>query len=714
MVKKLERKCTMMQESTTAWKIACDQARTDIDGAIQNLLGKMRLEEKVNQMSGDWGLIPGIVKLLRRYCDPPVPAGECKRLSIPPIRFVDGPRGIVAGRSTCFPVPMCRGATWDLELERRIGVAMGLEARANGANYFGGVCINLLRHPAWGRAQETYGEDPFLLGRMGSALTRGVQSTGIMACAKHFALNSIENSRFKVNVQASERVLREIYLPHFKACVDTGVASIMGAYNKFRAHHCCQSAYLLRDILKNEWKFDGFVISDFLLGVRNAEKAIRAGLDIEMPVRWRMRPRKLLRLIKRGTITLDLVEKACTRIIRKKLEFLNGDGKPRNRGGFNSPAVTDSSIIACQAHVALAREAAVKGMVLLENRKNFLPLNKGGEVGTIGMFGKLSNAENIGDHGSSQVHPPHVVTPLQGIRAACREKNIEVVHDGSGKVRKAQQRAREVDACIIVVGCSHKQEGENLLTHGGDRHAIALDRRDEELIDTIAAENEKTIVVLQGGGSFLTNPWSDMVQGLIMAWYGGMEGGNALAALLLGDANFSGRLPCTFYEQASDMPYFSSKDKTMIYGRYHGYTLLDKEQKRAKYPFGHGGSYTNHVYSDLELDDVIPKARVDGRIATIMINVENKGTMLAEDVVQVYLGKRNRVVDRPEKLLCGFQRVTVEPGEAKRVCIDVHSKAAARYDPSNGGWIVDPGDYQLLVGPSSATEKLLGKNITLE
>ncbi len=216
----------------------------EIDSIARQVLAKMTLREKIGQMSADTPLLSGGIKMARAYNTEPLPAGENLRLGIPGIRFSDGPRGVVMYHSTCFPVSMARGASWDTDLEERIGDAIGVEARSQGANFFGGVCINLLRHPAWGRAQETYGEDPYHLGEMGAALVRGVQRH-IMACIKHFAANSIERARFKVNVRASERVLREVYLPHFKRCVDEGAASVMSAYNKVNGEYCGHNHRLL-------------------------------------------------------------------------------------------------------------------------------------------------------------------------------------------------------------------------------------------------------------------------------------------------------------------------------------------------------------------------------------------------------------------------------------------------------------------------------------
>ena len=235
----------------------CTLSREQVEEQAQALLGQMTLKEKVWMLNGNWDPIGNFQKYNNMYNPVPIETNGCPRLGVSPIGFTDGPRGVVMGHSTCFPVSMARGASFDPDLEKRIGDAIGKEARAQGANYFGGVCINLLRHPAWGRSQETYGEDPFLLGEMAKALTEGVQAHNVIACVKHYAVNNIENSRFWVNVKADERTMREVYLPHFKKAIDAGAASVMGAYNLFNGDHCCESRTLLTDILREDWGFRG-------------------------------------------------------------------------------------------------------------------------------------------------------------------------------------------------------------------------------------------------------------------------------------------------------------------------------------------------------------------------------------------------------------------------------------------------------------------------
>ena len=499
-----------------------------VEEEAKNLLAQMSLEEKIKQMSGDTPLLRGLIELGVAYNRRPLPAGENVRLSIPALRFSDGPRGVVMNHSTCFPVAMARGASWDTNLEERIGDAMGVEARSQGANLFAGVCINLLRHPAWGRAQETYGEDTYHIGEMGAACVKGVQRH-VMACIKHFAANSIERARFRVDVRISERTLREVYLSHFKRCVDEGVASVMSAYNKVNGHYCSHNRHLLRDILKEEWGFEGFVVSDFLFAVHNGEAA-NAGLDIEMPLAIHF-GKKLTRLVRRGTVSEDVIDDAVLRILKQKIRFAQ-IGEP---GKYALQAIVSSE------HKALAREAAQKSIVLLKNdfvagaKKRILPVDVA-HLSRIAIIGKLSTKPNTGDRGSSMVRPPYVIPPLEGIRAAVPQ-DCEVMYSDGRIIRKAVDIARKADISVIIVGHTHRDEGEYLFTKGGDRDVLTHKPHDETLILRTVAANPNTVVVLMGGSAIITESWREKVPALLMAWYPGMEGGNALADILFGKVN---------------------------------------------------------------------------------------------------------------------------------------------------------------------------------
>ncbi len=651
----------------------------------------MSLDQKVRQMAGDQTLVRGGIPMLRQYNARPICAGTDPELGIPPIAFSDGPRGVVMGTSTCFPVSIARGASWDPELEERIGEAIGIEARAQGANYFGGVCINLLRHPAWGRAQETYGEDPFHLGCMGVALLTGAQKH-IMACAKHYALNSIENTRMKVNVRVDERTLREIYLPHFKKCVDAGVASIMGAYNKVNGDQCCESAHLLRDILKGDWAFSGFVVSDFVYGVRIGQKAVNAGLDIEMPFRFRMTPKKMKKMVGRGLIPEALIDDAVLRILRQKLRFNRGD----------DPASYKLESVTSPKHILLAREAARKGIVLLKNTGPILPLNRA-EVKKIAVIGKLATLPNIGDRGSSQVRPPYVVTPLEGIQRVAGG-SVEVEYNRGTDPIQAIDLAKSADVVVVVAGFTQRDEGEHLAMVGGDRSSLNLRPVDEELILSIACVNPKVIVVLEGGSAIIIEKWKDAVAAILMAWYPGMEGGHAIGDVLFGDANPCGKLPCSFPKSPDQLPFFDPATKDIEYGYYHGYRLMDKKKVLPAFPFGFGLSYTTYSYKNAHITPSIVSKNGQFQVS---VDVTNTGSRPGEEIVQVYIEYPKTSIDRPIKDLKGFKKVALEPGETKTCTILVPISELAYFDISRKDWVIADSDYGALVGPSSREEDLL-------
>lgn len=677
------------------WKSLRNLPPETVEVKTREILAKMTLDQKVRQMTGDDNLIIGGITMLRRYNAKPICAGTDPELGIPPVAFTDGPRGVVMGPSTCFPVSMARGSSWDPELEERIGEAIGIEARSQGANYFGGVCINLLRHPAWGRAQETYGEDPFHLGIMGVALLTGVQKH-IMACAKHFALNSIENTRMKINVHVDERTLREIYLPHFKKCVDAGVASIMGAYNKVNGDYCCENKHLLRDILKQEWEFAGFVLSDFLQGVRHGQKAVLAGLDIEMPFRLRMKPRKLKKWVNDGSIPVELIDDAVLRILRQKLRFnLEGD-----------PSRYSKEVIGNPQHILLAREAARKGIVLLKNTGPLLPLDKA-RVKKIAVIGKLASFPNIGDLGSSRVRPPYVVTPLEGIRKMT-QGSIVVEYDGGKNPDQAVTFAQSSDVVVVVVGFTQHDEGEHNPPLGGDRSSLALRPVDEALILKLAAANSNVIVVLEGGAAIIMEKWKDAVPAILMAWYPGMEGGNAIADILFGEANPCGKLPCVFPKSPDQLPFFDSKAREIEYGYYHGYRLLDKQKHVPAFPFGFGLSYTSYRYENLTVSPSMVGKNDHFRVA---VDVTNTGSRPGEEIVQAYVGYPSSQIDRPIKDLKGFRKIALKTGEKKTCTIEIAVKELAYFDTPSMSWVIEGSDYEILVGSSSREEDLLRSTV---
>ncbi|MHA2280431.1 MAG: beta-glucosidase [Promethearchaeota archaeon] len=665
----------------------------EIEVKAREILLIMTLEEKLYQLAGDYTREEAR-EIFQRYNVIPYPAGENKKLGIPGVLFSDGPRGIVIGNSTCFPVSMARGASWDLDLEERIGNAIGIEAKVQGANYFGGVCINLLRHPAWGRAQETYGEDTYHLGTFGAALTKGVQKH-IMACAKHYACNSIEDTRFELDVLIDERTLREVYLPHFKKCVDAGVASIMNAYNKVNGKYCGHNPHLLREILKSDWDFKGFVITDFGWGIRNGAVGLSAGVDIEMPFQWRMAPNKMIGYLNEGRITEDQIDEAVLRILRQKIKFVHeGDSQ-----------VYSKEKIACNEHIELALEAARKSIVLLKNKNTLLPLKRE-DIKQIVIFGKLANTLNIGDYGSSRVYPPYVITPLDGIKNIAGNE-ITIIHNKGEDLEKAKKLAKNSDISIIVVGYSFLDEGEGggrEKDRGGDRETLRLHEEEEELIIAIASVTENSIVILEGGAPIITEVWRNEVSSILMSWYSGMEGGTALGEIIFGDINPSAKIPAVFPKSENQLPYFDIITKSIKYGYYHGYKLMDKEGYEPAFPFGFGLSYTEYTYNNLRIDK--NSIRTDGKIQ-VSVDITNTGSMRGEEIVQMYVGYKNSSVDRPVKDLKGFGKISLIPGETKTINLELSGKDLAYYNVEEKKWVVEKIDYIICVGSSSRKDDLL-------
>jgi beta-glucosidase len=703
---------------------------TDHDARARELLDQLTLHEKLHLLSGDAPALRGLTGLVRHYNETPYVAGAVPRLGITGVRFSDGPRGVVMGHATAFPVPMARGASFDPDLEERIGDAIGVECRALGANLFAGVCVNLLRHPAWGRAQETYGEDSHLLGELGAALVRGTQRH-VMACVKHFACNSIEDSRFRVDVRIDEDDLRDIYLPHFRRVVDEGVAAVMTAYNRVNGEHCGHHRELVTGVLKGEWGFDGFVMSDFVLGVRSAD-AVNAGMDLEMP--FRLRFRKLARLARSGWVPPERIDDAALRLLRQQLRF---EARVDESGDRYGP-----ERVASPEHRALAREAAERSIVLLRNRvlgriaepeamgsgagptdddpsatgtgtgtgpateangevppgsewRRVLPLDPR-SVETLAVFGRLAALPVTGDRGSSHVHEA-LVTVLDGLRAAGERHVIDVQHHEDGDVDAAGLAAAKADAAVVVAGFTHRDEGEKVLRRGGDRRQLTLRPEDEQLIRTVAAANRRTIVVLVGGSAIVTEAWREQVGAILMAWYLGMEGGHAVARVLFGEVNPGGRLPCTWPRSAEQLPPFDPAAGSVRYGPLHGYRLMQAAERSPAFPFGFGLSYTTFEHGRLT-----GRRAWDGTI-TVTAPVTNTGTRVGDEVVQLYLDEPLGSDPRALRTLRSFRRVTVAPGTTINVTLPVPAEAAARAQAADGGTLVvhvgrsaDPRDQRAI------------------
>lgn len=682
----------------------------DPSAVASRLLTELSLTERLHLLDGDepfWEGLRGI--LCDRYNRKPFVMGAIPRLNIPGVKFTDGPRGVVMGSSTAFPISMARGATWDVELERRVGNAIGLEAKAQGANYFAGVCINLPRHPAWGRIQETYGEDPFLLGEFGVALTQGVQNH-VMACVKHFALNSMENARFRVDVEVEEDVLHEVYLAHFRRVVEAGVASVMSSYNSVNGEWAGQSKTLLTNILREQWKFTGFVMSDFIFGLRDAALSVKNGLDIEAPFA-QQRAMHLENALRSGDLSWIDVNKSATRILRTQLKFAS-------RFLSETP---DASVVFCKEHRQLAREVAERSIVLLKNNTinstPLLPLNEA-DVTRLALIGRLANKPNTGDKGSSQVFSPTVVTPYQGLKGGI--SNAEIMLDDGDSPESAARAAEKADVAVVVVGYDASDEGEYVVPSlqndprlselfpptknsdqkemlsivqgnpsqdkqsstsalevgaGGDRLSLRLRPRDVEIINAVASVNSKTIVVLICAGAVIMEEWKDKVPAIMISWYAGAEGGHALADVLLGRVNVGGRLPFSIPQDESQLPDVDIEASAIKYDRWYGQSLLDKLGVDAAFPLGYGLSYTEFRFSNLEFE---PRMESTGyNSVKVAVDVKNTGQRSGHHVAQVY-GYPN-MAEYPHRVLLGFGSVYLRAGELRRIFVDASLRPIERW-----------------------------------
>ncbi|MEL7684578.1 glycoside hydrolase family 3 N-terminal domain-containing protein [Citromicrobium bathyomarinum] len=669
-----------------------------IEAEIDDLLQELTLEEKVHMMSGH-GFHYFFTQVDdRQFGQRAYAAGSgCERLGIEPLYFSDGPRGVRHKEATtCFPVPMARAATFDLDLEERIGRAMGVEARALGVTLSGTICINLLRHPGWGRAQETYGEDPFQLGEFGAALCRGVQSHNVIATVKHFAVNSVENTRFRIDVSVDERTLREVYLPHFKRTLDAGCGSVMSAYNKMNGDYCAHNRMLLTDILKDDWGFNGFVHSDWVLGVHGPD-AVEAGLDIENPEGVKF-GKRLVTAVNDGEVSQKSVDEAVRRILRTQLRFAR---EP-------DPQDYSQDHLACEEHVALALEAAEKSIVLLKN-EDVLPFDREA-LSSLAVIGQLADVENLGDKGSSRVTPPYSVTILEGLRRLVSE-DVEILFDDGADHDRAVALAQRADAVLCVKGFTWREEGEfipgdealeddspdALSTSGGDRPNLRLRPHHEDLIAKIGASHPRVAVALVGGSAIMKDAWQDEVGAIAMTWYSGMKGGTAIARVLFGERVPSGKLPFTVPRHEDHLPFFDPAALEIEYGPLHGYTKLDAEGIEAAYPFGFGLSYTQFEYGPARVvhsgDDIVVEAEVT-----------NTGSLRADEVAQCYVGFPGSEVGRPVKLLRGFERLTLEPGASATVSFTLTPRDLAYYDIASKSWRIENIRHAFYVAGSSRTQ----------
>ncbi|KAH6985205.1 glycoside hydrolase superfamily [Ilyonectria destructans] len=694
------------------------QAGGDVFRLSQALLEQLSKEEKLALLHGNPTFWKGMSELFTNsYATKPYLHSHIKRLGIPGIRYCDGPRGVNINQATAFPCPMARGATWDPRLEEKVGRAIGLEARVSGANCVGSICINLPRHPAWGRVQETYGEDPLLLGQFGVAHIAGLQRN-VMACVKHFALNSMETARFRVNVSVDNAALHEVFLPHFKRCVDAGALSIMTAYNAVNGEWAGESHQLIQDILRSWWKYDGIIITDWLFGLRDGVKSVKAGLDIEAPFQNR-RLASLEKALSSGELSWPEIETVAARVIRNQLRFYATRQAEEPAG----------NVVFSKAHRDVAGEVATRSIVLLKNDKidgkHLLPLPS--DLVSCAIIGRHANSALTGDRASSWVDCPEVVTPYQGIKE--RFPNTAIHLSASDSEEDAIFVAKKSDVAILIVGYDGNDEGEFLkpspqcdpgafalfpepddspearlvqdikakaqavaeasdasaasrpdddfLTRpaGGDRTSVRLRPQDVRLIRAVTAVNPRTVVSIITAGAVITEDWNELVPSLLVSWYNGCEGGHALGKILAGMSNPSGRLPWSMPRTEAHLPPFNRDANGVTYDKWFGQRMLDKMGVQATYPLGYGLSYTQFEIEAAELSmDRAKDKRIHAR-------VRNTGDRDGWCVVQVYacpdFGPGPH--DFPNRLLVGFRADEVKAGADKAFDVPVSLEPVRRW-----------------------------------
>ena len=699
-----------------------------IEERITDALNRMTLEEKI-----------AMVHAQSKFSSPGV-----ERLGIPEVWMTDGPHGIrpevlwdewdQAGwtNDSCiaYPALTCLAASWDPEMALLYGQSIGAEARYRKKTVLLGPGVNIYRTPLNGRNFEYMGEDPYLAGKMVVPYIHGVQQNGVAACVKHYALNNHEINRHTTNVVVDDRALREIYLPAFKEAVHKGKAwSIMGSYNLYKGQHVCHNQYLLNDILKGEWGFDGVVVSDWG-GTHDTEQSIKNGLDLEFGS-WTnglsngasnaydnyYMAQPYLKLIKEGKVGTTELDDKVRRILR--LIFRTEMDRNRPWGSMNS-----------EAHYAAARKIGEAGIVLLKNENNILPidLNRTKKILVVGE--NAVKMMTVGG-GSSSLKVEREISPLDGIKARVGDK-AEVkwvrgyVGDASGEyngvvtgqnlkdnrsaeelIAEAVQAAKESDV-VIFIGGLNKSDGQDC--EDSDREGLNLSYGQDELISALAKAN-KNLVVVNISGNAIAMPWVKDVPSIVQDWYIGSEAGTALASILMGDVNPSGKLPFTFPVKLEDNSahalgeYVSKKSENVIDVKYNesifvGYRWADKQKKvKPLFAFGHGLSYTTFEYGKVAIDK---KEMTKDEMLTVTVSVTNTGKRDGAEVVQLYISDLKSSLPRPIKELKGFKKVFLKAGETQTVTFEIEKEALQYYNDIKQEWVVEPGKFEAIVAASAA------------
>lgn len=809
----------------------------DLETLIDHLLSQMTLTEKVALLSGQdaWNTVP------------------IERLGIPSITMTDGPHGVRASRpeagrragpATAFPTGSALAATWDPALTERIGQVLASETRALGCHILLGPCVNIIRHPLAGRTFESFSEDPFLAGRIGTAYVKGLQSQGIGASLKHFACNNQEFERMRGDSLVDERTLREIYLAQFEMIVkEANPWTVMCSYNRLNGTYASQHRRLLTDILKEEWGYDGVVVSDWG-AVHATVEPIQAGLDLEMPGPARYFGDLLVAAVVNWQVDEAAIDDAARRMLRLFLRLCPPDSPPAGPAEVNTPT-----------HQALARQAAEASTTLLKNEGSLLPWDLA-SMKSLAVIGPAAAQLPLGGGGSSFVRPPYRMDALTALKEHLGDRvsiryeqgcdnyvtlpvaagpvlapargegsgltgeyftnpslhgephmvrtdplvdfwwytegptkthiysvrwtgklvapedgrhtlqishsaRVRLIIDGEllldadapeqvvyhrpalqsvpldlergraydlrleffkptpetfasmrlmfaptplpgqdTRMQRAVEAARSCDAALVLVGNPEEYE-----TEGADRPNLALPGRQDELVQAVLAANPNTVVVVYAGAP-VAMPWFDQAPAVLFSYYPGMEGGRALARILIGEVNPSGKLPFTMPRRLEDTPaylhYPGSRQVNYGEGIFVGYRYYDRRGISPLLSFGHGLSYTQFEYSDLK----IPARVQPGSRVPISLTVTNTGARAGEEVVQLYVGDPEASLPRPPKELKAFQKVFLQPGESREVDFELDERSLAFFDPGQGSWVAEPGEFEILVGASSRDIRL--------
>ena len=693
---------------------------------IEEIISMLTLEEKIAMIHGN-----GLFR-----------TEGVKRFNIPPLKISDGPIGvrneflddswIPIGNSddyvTYLPCSLALASTWNTELAYKSGQVLGCEARGRGKDVILGPGINIIRSPLCGRNFEYMSEDPYVSGKMAVPFIKGVQENDVSVCVKHFAVNNQETERLNVEAILDERTFREIYLPAFEMAVKEGNAySIMCAYNKIFGYHCSNNRALLTELLKEEWEFDGIVISDWS-AVNNTELAVNAGMDIEMSVTTNFDEyffaNPLIKAVKEGKIKEEVIDEKIRRILRFMYK-INIFSEDRKSGTYN-----------LSEHRQVTLDVARESIVLLKNEDNVLPLEDK-KIKKLAVIGENANFTHSNGGGSAEIKALYEITPLLGLKMRLGG-NTEVKYakgysqDPSAKdklIEEAVELAKSSDEVIIVGGLKHVEDQLKLennalsvdedeeIKHridseGYDKSDLILPYDQDELIKRILEANKNAVIVMLTGSPVDMSEWADEAKAIVQTWYNGMEGGRALAEVIFGDVNPSGKLTVTFPRKLEDSPAHKlgefPGEETVNYGEgiYVGYRYFETYDINPLFCFGHGLSYTDFKYMDFKITTNEKDNDVE-----ILVNfkITNKGKKAGKEIAQIYISDLEASVERPAIELKAFEKISLKAGETKEVEIKLNKKSLGFYDVNNKKWKVENGAFNILVGSSSKDIRLNSK-----